>query len=239
MTLMGGPIDTRLAPTAVNQLAEARGTDWFEHNTIMTVPFPYPGFLRKVYPGFLQLSGFMSMNFDRHVTAHQEFYHHLVDGDGDSAEKHREFYDEYLAVMDLTAEFYLQTVDTIFVKHLLPRGLMTHRGRPIRPQTIRRTALLTVEGERDDISGVGQTQAAQTLCSNLSPGMREHYLAMGVGHYGVFNGSRYRADIQPRIRDFIRKHHGANGVAAAPTKAAPGPSRLSLNAGRASPFPLL
>jgi poly(3-hydroxybutyrate) depolymerase len=221
MTLMGGPIDTRLAPTAVNQLAEARGTDWFEHNTIMTVPFPYPGFLRKVYPGFLQLSGFMSMNFDRHVTAHQEFYHHLVDGDGDSAEKHREFYDEYLAVMDLTAEFYLQTVDTIFVKHLLPRGLMTHRGRPIRPQTIRRTALLTVEGERDDISGVGQTQAAQTLCSNLSPGMREHYLAMGVGHYGVFNGSRYRADIQPRIRDFIRKHHGANGVAAAPTHPAP------------------
>jgi poly(3-hydroxybutyrate) depolymerase len=221
MTLMGGPIDTRLAPTAVNQLAEARGTDWFEHNTIMTVPFPYPGFLRKVYPGFLQLSGFMSMNFDRHVTAHQEFYHHLVDGDGDSAEKHREFYDEYLAVMDLTAEFYLQTVDTIFVKHLLPRGLMTHRGRPIRPQTIRRTALLTVEGERDDISGVGQTQAAQTLCSNLSPGMREHYLAMGVGHYGVFNGSRYRADIQPRIRDFIRKHHGANGGAAAQTPPAP------------------
>ena len=168
MTLMGGPIDTRLAPTAVNQLAEARGTDWFRRNTIMSVPFPHPGFMRKVYPGFLQLSGFMAMNYDRHVTAHQEFYQHLVDGDGDSAEKHREFYDEYLAVMDLTAEFYLQTVETVFVKHLLPNGLMTHRGRLVRTETIRHTALLTVEGERDDISGVGQTKAAHTLCSNLA-----------------------------------------------------------------------
>ena len=132
MTLMGGPIDTRLAPTAVNKLAEQRGVDWFRRNTIMKVPFPHPGFMRDVYPGFLQLSGFMAMNFDRHVTAHQEFFNHLVDGDGDSAEKHREFYDEYLAVMDLTAEFYLQTVETVFVHHALPNGQMTHRGRPVR-----------------------------------------------------------------------------------------------------------
>jgi poly(3-hydroxybutyrate) depolymerase len=178
----------------------------------MTVPFPHPGFMRKVYPGFLQLSGFMAMNYERHATAHQEFYQHLVDGDGDSADKHREFYDEYLAVMDLTAEFYLQTVETVFVKHLLPNGLMTHRGRLVRTETIRRTALLTVEGERDDISGVGQTKAAQTLCSNLSYDMKQHYLAMGVGHYGVFNGSRYRSDIQPRIADFIRKHRRDTGV---------------------------
>jgi poly(3-hydroxybutyrate) depolymerase len=219
MTLMGGPIDTRLAPTAVNQLAEARGTDWFRRNTIMAVPFPHPGFMRKVYPGFLQLSGFMAMNYERHATAHQEFYQHLVDGDGDPAEKHREFYDEYLAVMDLTAEFYLQTVETVFVKHLLPNGLMTHRGRLVRTEKIRHTGLLTVEGERDDISGVGQTKAAHTLCSNLPYEMRQHWLAMGVGHYGVFNGSRYRSEIQPRIADFIAKHHarpkGGNGNGAA------------------------
>jgi len=214
MTLMGGPIDTRLAPTAVNELAEQRGTDWFARNTIMKVPFPHPGFMRDVYPGFLQLSGFMSMNFDRHVTAHQEFYGHLVDGDGDSAEKHREFYDEYLAVMDLTAEFYLQTVETVFVKHLLPNGLMTHRGRPVRTETIRRTALMTVEGERDDISGVGQTKAAHALCTNLPHDMKQHFLAMGVGHYGVFNGSRFRGEIQPRIADFIEKHAKAKPAAA-------------------------
>ena len=221
MTLMGGPIDTRLAPTAVNQLAEARGTEWFRQNTIMTVPFPHPGFMRKVYPGFLQLSGFMAMNYDRHATAHKEFYQHLVDGDGDSAEKHREFYDEYLAVMDLTAEFYLQTVETVFVKHLLPNGLMTHRGRLVRTEAIRHTALLTIEGERDDISGVGQTKAAHTLCSNLPYEMRQHYLAMGVGHYGVFNGSRFRSDIQPRIADFIAKHHG-NASSGKGNGAAPG-----------------
>ena len=213
MTLMGGPIDTRLAPTAVNRVAKARGTDWFRRNTIMKVPFPHPGFLRDVYPGFLQLSGFMSMNFDRHVTAHQEFFGHLIEGDGDSAEKHRDFYDEYLAVMDLTAEFYLQTVDTVFVRHALPNGQMTHRGRPIRPETIRRTALLTVEGERDDISGVGQTKAAHALCTSLADEKKQHYLAHGVGHYGVFNGSRFRNEIQPRIVDFIRRHgRGQNGT---------------------------
>jgi poly(3-hydroxybutyrate) depolymerase len=206
MTLMGGPVDTRLTPTEVNKLAQTRGTDWFRRNTIMTVPFPHPGFMRKVYPGFLQLSGFMSMNFDRHVSAHHDFFLHLVDGDGDSAEKHREFYDEYLAVMDLTAEFYLQTVETVFVRHALPNGLMTHRGRPVRTEAIRRTALLTVEGERDDISGVGQTKAAHALCTNLSYDKKQHYLAKGVGHYGVFNGSRFRADIVPRITDFVARH---------------------------------
>jgi poly(3-hydroxybutyrate) depolymerase len=173
--------------------------------------------MRKVYPGFLQLSGFMSMNFDRHMSAHQEFYSHLVEGDGDSAEKHREFYDEYLAVMDLTAEFFLQTVDTVFVRHALPNGLMTHRGRPVRTEAIRRTALLTVEGERDDISGVGQTKAAHALCTNLSYDRKQHYLAMGVGHYGVFNGSRFRAEIVPRVTDFIAKHdRGADRSAPEP-----------------------
>jgi poly(3-hydroxybutyrate) depolymerase len=210
MTLMGGPIDTRVAPTAVNNLAMEHGTDWFRRNVIMTVPFPHPGFLRPVYPGFLQLTGFMSMNLDRHMTAHHELFMHLVEGDGDSAEKHRDFYDEYLAVMDLTAEFYLQTVETVFVQHALPRGEMTRRGRPVRPGAIRKTALLTVEGERDDISGVGQTQAAHALCTGLPESMREHHLQLQVGHYGVFNGSRYRAEIQPRIAAFIRAHAHAH-----------------------------
>ncbi len=220
MILMGGPIDTRLAPTEVNKLAETRGTDWFRRNAIMTVPFPHPGFMRSVYPGFLQLGGFMSLNLDRHVTAHHEFFMHLVDGDGDSAEKHREFYDEYLAVMDLTAEFYLQTVETVFVRHALPNGQMTHRGRPVRTEAIRRTALLTVEGERDDISGVGQTKAAHTLCTNLAHDKKQHFLAKGVGHFGVFNGSRFRANILPRITDFIAKHD----IAEKPSVPAPAPN---------------
>jgi poly(3-hydroxybutyrate) depolymerase len=148
----------------------------------------------------------MAMNADRHVTAHQEFFHHLVEGDGDSAERHREFYDEYLAVMDLTTEFYLQTVETVFVRHALPKGEMTHRGRPIRPQAITRTPLFTIEGERDDISGVGQTKAAHALCTGLPADSKQHFLAMGVGHYGVFNGSRFRSEIQPRIAEFIKKH---------------------------------
>ncbi|WP_205520807.1 polyhydroxyalkanoate depolymerase [Propylenella binzhouense] len=218
MTLMGGPIDTRRGPTAVNCLAEEKGTDWFRRHVVMKVPFPHPGFMRTVYPGFLQLTGFMSMNLDRHMTAHQELFLHLVQGDGDSADKHREFYDEYMAVMDLTAEFYLQTVDTVFVRHLLPKGEMTHRGRPVRPQAIRNTALLTVEGERDDISGVGQTEAAHDLCSGLPAEKKVHHLQKRVGHYGVFNGSRYRAEIQPRIAAFIRAH--AAGEAAAVNGAA-------------------
>jgi poly(3-hydroxybutyrate) depolymerase len=203
MVLMGGPIDTRMNPTAVNKLAEERGIDWFAHNVITRVPFPHPGVFRDVYPGFLQLNGFVTMNLDRHIDAHKELFFHLVQGDGDSAQKHREFYDEYLAVMDLTAEFYLQTVDTVFVRHALPKGEMTHRGAPVDPSAIRNVALLTVEGEKDDISGVGQTEAAHRLCSNIPPARRAHYLAPGVGHYGVFNGSRFRAEIAPRIADFV------------------------------------
>jgi poly(3-hydroxybutyrate) depolymerase len=203
ITLMGGPIDTRVNPTGVNKLAEDRGVDWFRRNVITKVPFPHPGVMRDVYPGFLQLHGFVSMNLDRHVDAHSNLFFHLVKGDGDSAAKHREFYDEYLAVMDLTAEFYLQTVDVVFVRHDMPNGTMTHRGKPIDLSKIRNTALLTVEGEHDDISGVGQTEAANKLCVNIPPERNRHYLQLGVGHYGVFNGSRFRAETAPRISDFM------------------------------------
>ncbi|MFZ1119360.1 MAG: polyhydroxyalkanoate depolymerase, partial [Candidatus Binataceae bacterium] len=203
MTLMGGPVDTRRSPTEVNKLAEKRGVEWFRRNCLHTVPFPYLGFGREVYPGFLQLSGFMAMNLNRHVSAHFDMFNHLVSGDGDSAEKHREFYDEYLAVMDLTAEYYMQTVETVFVRHALPKGEMTHRGQLVDLTAIRNAGLLTVEGEKDDISGVGQTYAANELCVNL-PETRKHYhLAEGVGHYGVFNGSRFRQQIATRIRQFI------------------------------------
>ncbi len=205
MTLMGGPIDTRRSPTAVNKLAEKRGSQWFRRNCIHVAPFPYPGAGREVYPGFLQLSGFMAMNFDRHVNAHLEMFNHLVEGDGDSAEKHRDFYDEYLAVMDLTAEFYLQTIDTVFVHHLLPKGEMKHRGAFVDLKAIRRVGLMTVEGEKDDISGVGQTEAAQDLCANIPPALRLHYLQKDVGHYGVFNGSRFRKEIAPRVCAFHAK----------------------------------
>jgi poly(3-hydroxybutyrate) depolymerase len=213
MVLMGGPIDTRSNPTVVNKLAQERGIDWFRKNVITQVPFPNPGMMREVYPGFLQLTGFMTMNLDKHVGAHNDMFGHLVRGDGDSAQKHREFYDEYMAVMDLTAEFYLQTVDTVFVKHALPKGEMTHRGKPIDPSRIRNAALLTIEGENDDISGVGQTEAAHRLCSNIPAERKMHYLQLGVGHYGVFNGSRFRSEIAPRIRDFIRSHDAANASA--------------------------
>jgi poly(3-hydroxybutyrate) depolymerase len=206
MTLMGGPIDTRRNPTAVNLLAEEKGIDWFRDNVIMQVPWPNPGFMRDVYPGFLQLSGFMGMNLDRHLIAHNDFFMHLVKDDGDSAEKHRDFYDEYLAVMDLTAEFYLQTVDTVFVRHDLPKGRMKHRGEPVDPSAIRNVALFTVEGENDDISGLGQTKAAHDLCANIPEAMRAHYMQPKVGHYGVFNGSRFRAEIVPRIVDFMASH---------------------------------
>jgi poly(3-hydroxybutyrate) depolymerase len=203
MILMGGPIDTRNNPTAVNEVAEERGIDWFRRHVITKVPFPNPGFMRDVYPGFLQLNGFVSMNLDRHLKAHHELFMHLVEGDGDSAQKHREFYDEYLAVMDLTAEFYLQTVETVFIRHALPKGEMRHRGALVDPSQIKRVALMTVEGEHDDISGIGQTEAAHQLCVNIPAERKVHYLAPSVGHYGVFNGSRFRADIAPRIADFI------------------------------------
>jgi poly(3-hydroxybutyrate) depolymerase len=202
MTLMGGPVDTRRSPTAVNLLAEKRGSAWFRANCVHPVPFPLPGFGRTVYPGFFQLSGFMAMNYDRHVSAHIDMFKHLIEGDQEPVEKQQDFYDEYLAVMDLTAEFYLQTIDTVFVDHLLPRGEMTHRGVKIDLTAIKRTALLTVEGEKDDISGIGQTQAAHDLCSNIPPEKKMHYEQKNVGHYGVFNGSRYRNEVAPRIRAF-------------------------------------
>ncbi len=210
MILMGGPIDTREKPTAVNRLAEERGIDWFRRNVIARVPFPHPGFMREVYPGFLQLTGFISMNLDRHLDAHRQMFEHLVSGDGNSADKHREFYDEYLAVMDLAAEFYLQTVETVFVRHALPKGEMTHRGTKVDPSRIRRVALLTIEGEHDDISGLGQTQAAHRLCTSIPADKKAHYMQPSVGHYGVFNGSRFRAEIAPRIFDFIRTHQQAS-----------------------------
>lgn len=214
MILMGGPIDTRVNPTAVNKLAEQRGIDWFRSHVITKVPFPNPGFMRDVYPGFLQLNGFVSMNLDKHIEAHKQLFMELVRGDGDSATKHKEFYDEYLAVMDLSAEFYLQTVDTVFVRHALPLGEMMHRGRPIDPAKITRAALLTVEGEHDDISGVGQTEAAHKLCINIPADRKAHWLQPGVGHYGVFNGSRFRSEIAPRIADFVLSMQHAGRTAA-------------------------
>ncbi len=208
MTLMGGPIDTRQSPTAVNKLAEERGMEWFRKNCIFKVPFPNPGFYRDVYPGFLQLSGFMAMNLDRHMSAHWDMFQHLVRADGDSAEKHRDFYDEYLAVMDLTAEFYLQTVDTVFVRHALPKGEMTHRGETVDLKAVRRCAVMTVEGENDDISGVGQTKAMHDLCVNLPKDKQLYHLQKDVGHYGVFNGSRFRKEIAPAIKGFMEKVGG-------------------------------
>ncbi|WNV08035.1 polyhydroxyalkanoate depolymerase [Tardiphaga sp. 709] len=215
MTLMGGPIDTRRNPTAVNNLAAEKGMDWFRNNVITKVPFPHPGIMRDVYPGFLQLSGFISMNRDRHVEAHKKLFENLVKGDGDLVDKHREFYDEYLAVMDLTAEYYLQTVDTVFVKHALPKGEMTHRGKPVDPSKVVNVALMTVEGENDDISGLGQTEATHMLCSSIPDERRVHYVQKGVGHYGVFNGSRFKSEIVPRVSDFMLSAASARHRAAA------------------------
>ena len=202
MTLMGGPIDTRRNPTAVNNLAAEKGIEWFRSNVITKVPFPQPGFMRDVYPGFLQLTGFISMNLDRHKDAHKQLFANLVKGDGDLVDKHVEFYDEYLAVMDLTADYYLQTVDVVFVKHALPKGEMVHRGKLVDPSKITRVALMTVEGENDDISGLGQTEATHGLCPHIPDERRVHYVQKGVGHYGVFNGSRFKSEIVPRICDF-------------------------------------
>ncbi len=210
MTLMGGPIDTRRNPTAVNKLCENRDLGWFRRNVIKKVPFPNAGMMRDVYPGFLQLTGFMTMNLDRHLNAHKELYWHMVEGDGDSAEKHEEFYDEYMSVMDLTAEFYLQTVEKVFIEHALPKGTFTHRNKLIDPSAIKKVALFTVEGERDDISGVGQTEAAHDICKNIPKSKKAHYLQPRVGHYGVFNGGRFRAEIAPRITDFTLSHAKAS-----------------------------
>ena len=204
LVLMGGPIDTRVGVTRVNEFAGSHSRRWFEQMLVQTVPPPCPGFGRRVYPGFMQLSGFMGMNLDRHVGAHLRMFEHLVAGDGESAEAHRRFYDEYLAVMDMPAEYFLETVERVFQEHHLPRGLFTHRGAPVDTAAIQDTALMTVEGERDDISGVGQTEAAHRLCPNIPPARRRHRLQAGVGHYGIFNGRRWRNEILPDIADFIR-----------------------------------
>jgi poly(3-hydroxybutyrate) depolymerase len=204
MILMGGPIDTRVNPTKVNRHAAEHSLEWFERTCISTVPVNHPGFMRRVYPGFLQLTSFMAMNADRHFGSALKHFQHLVRGDGEGADAHRKFYDEYLAVMDLPAEFFLQTVKVAFHDHDLPCGTMTSRGNPIEPQAIRKTALMTIEGELDDISGPGQTVAAHDLCPSIPPDKRLHHLQKSVGHFGIFNGRRWRSEILPRVSEFIR-----------------------------------
>ncbi len=206
MTMMGGPIDTRRNPTSVNDFAIRKPLWWFEQNVIQRVPMKYPGAMRRVYPGFMQLTGFIAMNPERHLESHHEYYNHLVEGDGESAEAHRRFYDEYNAVMDLPAEYYLDTIVRVFHEQSLARGTLVVDGVPVQPETIRKTALFTIEGELDDISGSGQTQAAHTLCANLPAARKMHYTAPAVGHYGIFSGRKYREMIYPKIREFIKRN---------------------------------
>ncbi|HEX2593667.1 MAG TPA: polyhydroxyalkanoate depolymerase [Rhizomicrobium sp.] len=203
MTLMAGPVDTRISPTKVNELATTNSLQWFEKNLIDVVPVKFAGRYRKVYPGFLQLAAFMSMNLPRHVRAHLDLFTQIVKFEDDKAEATRDFYDEYFAVFDMPAEFYLQTVDRVFQRHLLPRGLMEYQGRKVNPAAIRKTGLLTVEGERDDICAVGQTMAAHDLCSAIKPFRKKHHLQAGVGHYGVFSGTRWQREIYPQVQAFI------------------------------------
>lgn len=206
MTLMGGPVDTRKNPTEVNLLAENRPLSWFEETVLTVVPLPNAGFMRKVYPGFLQLAGFMTMNLGDHFIKHQELFEHLVVGDGESAEKTKSFYEEYRSVADMTAEFYLQTIEVVFQKHLLPKGDWYSRDRHVDPSQITRTAIMAVEGELDDISGVGQTKAALDISVNLDDDKKEYFLAPQVGHYGIFNGRRWREIISPQVKAFMAKH---------------------------------
>jgi poly(3-hydroxybutyrate) depolymerase len=206
MTMMGGPIDTRRNPTEVNTFAKNHSIEWFENNLIQRVPNKYDGAMRRVYPGFLQWMGFVAMNPDRHFTSHSDYYEHLVKGDGESAEAHRRFYDEYNAVMDLPAEYYLDTVRRVFHDHALAAGTLQVAGQKVDPGRIRKTALFTIEGELDDISGNGQTEAAQDLCTSIPGAHKQHFLAMGVGHYGIFSGRKYREMIYPKIRQFIADH---------------------------------
>jgi poly(3-hydroxybutyrate) depolymerase len=207
LTMMGGPIDTRQAPTAVNLTATERPHSWFAQNVIATVPFSYPGAGRKVYPGFLQLGGFMSMNLGNHMMSHWEMFKHLVRGDDASADATKDFYDEYRSVCDMTAEFYLQTISVVFQTHALPKGEMMHRGRRVDPAAISNVALLAIEGERDDISGLGQTKAALTIATSLDPAKKRYFMAEGAGHYGIFNGSRWRDRIAPVVEDWIASHN--------------------------------
>lgn len=207
LTLMGGPIDTREAPTDVNTLATERPHSWFQQNAIATVPMMYPGAGRRVYPGFLQLAGFMSMNLGDHMMSHWEMFKHLIVGDDDSADQSKRFYEEYRSVCDMTAEFYLQTIDVVFQHHSLPKGEMMHRGVRVDPAAIKDVALLAVEGERDDISGLGQTKAALTIATGLPEKMKSYHMAPGAGHYGIFNGSKWRDKIAPVVEDWISKHN--------------------------------
>ena len=203
LTMMGGPIDTRKKPTAVDTLATERPLSWFRQNVIATVPSIYPGSGRKVYPGFLQLAGFMTMNLGDHLVSHWEMFKHLVQGDDESADTTQKFYDEYRSVCDMTSEFYLQTVEVVFQRHLLPKGKMMHRGRKVDPKAITDTALLAIEGERDDISGIGQTKAALGLAPKLPDAKKKYFLAEDVGHYGIFNGRKWRERIAPVVEDWI------------------------------------
>ena len=206
LTMMGGPIDTRKAPTAVNTLATQRPFGWFEQNVIATVPMIYAGAGRKVYPGFLQLAGFMTMNLGSHLVSHWEMFKHLVVGDEEGAAATQKFYDEYRSVCDMSAEFYLQTIDAVFQRHLLPKGELMHRGRRVDPAAIRDTALLAIEGERDDISGIGQTKAALDIATGLPKAQKQYLLARDVGHYGIFNGRKWRERIAPVVEKFILAH---------------------------------
>ena len=206
LTMMGGPVDTRQAPTAVNTLATERPLSWFHNNAIATIPHYYPGAGRRVYPGFLQLAGFMTMNLGNHLVSHWEMFRHLVDGDEESADATREFYDEYRSVCDMPAEFYLQTVEAVFQRHLLPKGEFTHRGRTVDPAAIRDTALLAIEGERDDISGIGQTRASLDIATRLPAKLKKYHLARDVGHYGIFNGRKWRERIAPEVEEWIERH---------------------------------
>ncbi|UAK24626.1 polyhydroxyalkanoate depolymerase [Sphingomonas nostoxanthinifaciens] len=218
LTMMGGPIDTREAPTTVNTVATQRPFTWFEQNVIATVPWFYPGAGRKVYPGFLQLTGFMAMNWGNHLVSHWQMFRHLVDGDQESAEGTKAFYDEYRSVCDMTAEFYLQTIDIVFQRHLLPKGEMMHRGRKVDPAALTDVALLAIEGERDDISGLGQTKAALTIATNLPDRLKKYYMAPSVGHYGIFNGRRWRTETAPILEAWIAQ---ADGRKPARSKPAP------------------
>ncbi|WP_373990828.1 polyhydroxyalkanoate depolymerase [Duganella sp. BuS-21] len=206
MTMMGGPIDPRRSPTQVNDLATEKKFSWFENTVIYSVPSNYPGFGRKVYPGFLQHAGFIAMNPGRHAQSHRDFYNHLVEGDEETAESHRKFYDEYNAVLDMPAEYYLDTIKTVFQDFALPKGEWIVGGKLVRPQDIKTVALFTVEGELDDISGAGQTQAAHDLCSGIPADMQQDYVTPGAGHYGIFSGRRWREIVCPKITDFIKKH---------------------------------
>lgn len=208
LTMMGGPIDTRASPTSVNDVAMEKPLSWFQNNVIATVPLNYPGAGRKVYPGFLQLAGFISMNLETHMMSHYEMYKHLTVGDQDSADATKKFYDEYLSVCDMTAEFYLQTIEHVFQEHSLPKGTFNHRGNLIDPDAIRDTALLAIEGERDDISGIGQTRAALDLVPHLPESKKKYHLAREVGHYGIFNGSKWSSRIAPVVEEWMRAHNG-------------------------------